>query len=109
VLVHPECRKEVCEEADFVGSTKQIIDFAEKSEHSKFIIGTEMGVLYKLKRDNPDKTFYLLSQGLICPNMKKTTLESVYNALKEMKYEIKLDENIRLKAKKALDRMIRIG
>jgi len=68
-----------------------------------------MGVLYKLKRDNPDKTFYLLSQGLICPNMKKTTLESVYNALKEMKYEIKLDENIRLKAKKALDRMIRIG
>jgi len=55
VLVHPECRKEVCEEADFVGSTKQIIDFAEKSEHSKFIIGTEMGVLYKLKRDNPDK------------------------------------------------------
>jgi len=61
-----------------------------------------MGVLYKLKRDNPDKTFYLLSQGLICPNMKKTTLESVYNALKEMKYEIKLDENIRLKAKKAL-------
>jgi len=80
VLVHPECRKEVCEEADFVGSTKQIIDFAEKSEHSKFIIGTEMGVLYKLKRDNPDKTFYLLSQGLICPNMKKTTLESVYNA-----------------------------
>jgi len=67
VLVHPECRKEVCEEADFVGSTKQIIDFAEKSEHSKFIIGTEMGVLYKLKRDNPDKTFYLLSQGLICP------------------------------------------
>jgi len=109
VLVHPECRKEVCEEADFVGSTKQIIDFAEKSEHSKFIIGTEMGVLYKLKRDNPDKTFYLLSQGLICPNMKKTTLESVYNALKEKKYEIKLDENIRLKAKKALDRMIRIG
>jgi len=56
--------------------------------------------LYKLKRDNPDKTFYLLSQGLICPNMKKTTLESVYNALKEMKYEIKLDENIRLKPKK---------
>ena len=109
VLVHPECRKEVCEEADFVGSTKQIIDFAEKSEHSKFIIGTEMGVLYKLKRDNPDKTLYLLSQGLICPNMKKTTLESVYNALKEMKYEIKLDENIRLNAKKALDRMIRIG
>jgi len=109
LLVHPECKKEVWEEADFVGSTKQIIDFAKESGHSKFIIGTEMGVVYKLKKDNPNKTFYLLSQGLICPNMKKTTLESVYNALNEMKYEIKLDEDIRLNAKKALDRMIQIG
>ncbi|GAE88903.1 quinolinate synthase NadA [Acetivibrio straminisolvens] len=109
LLVHPECRKEVWEEADFVGSTKQIIDFAKESGSSKFIIGTEMGVMYKLKKDNPDKSFYLLSQGLVCPNMKKTTLKSVYNALKEMKYEITLDENIRLNAKRALDRMIRIG
>ena len=64
--------------------------------------------MYKLKKDNPDKTFYLLAQGLICPNMKKNTLLSVYNALNEMKYEINLDENIRIKAKETLDRMLKI-
>lgn len=109
LLVHPECQKEIAEAADFVGSTKQIIDYAKESSSSKFIIGTEMGVLYKLKKDNPDKSFYLLSQGLICPNMKKTSLKSVYDALNEMKYEIDLDEDIRLKAKKALERMLEIS
>ncbi|OPZ91240.1 MAG: quinolinate synthetase [Firmicutes bacterium ADurb.Bin419] len=68
-----------------------------------------MGVLFKLKNDNPDKNFYLLSQGLVCPNMKKTSLSSVYNALNEMKYEIKLDENIRIKAKKSLDNMLELS
>lgn len=106
VLVHPECQPDIVAAADFVGSTKQIIDYATKSSNKEFIIGTEMGVLFKLKRDNPDKNFYLLSQGLVCPNMKKTSLLSVYNALKEMKYEINLDETIRLKAKKALDNML---
>lgn len=109
VLVHPECRPEVVEMADFVGSTKQIIDYANSSPHQKFIIGTEMGVLYKLKKDNPGKTFYLLSPGLICPNMKKTSLESVYNALNEMKYEINVDPQISAKARKTLDRMLELG
>lgn len=109
LLIHPECRPELVEMADFVGSTKQIIDFANTSDHKKFIIGTEMGVLYKLKRDNPDKTFYLMSQGLVCPNMKKTSLESVYNALNEMKYQIELDEEIRVKAERALERMLQVG
>lgn len=109
LLVHPECQKEILEAADFVGSTKQIIDFARESNHSKFVIGTEMGVMYKLKKDNPDKSFYMLSQGLICPNMKRTSLKSIYSALKEMKYEINLDEDVRLNAKKALDRMLQIG
>lgn len=109
LLVHPECRPEVVEAADFVGSTKQIIDYATKSDKRAFIIGTEMGVLFKLKKDNTDKTFYMLSQGMICPNMKKTSLKSVYNALNEMKHEIKIDEEIRLKAKKALDKMIQIN
>ena len=109
LLVHPECRMEIVEAADFVGSTKEIIDFASKSKNIKFIIGTEMGVLYKLKRDNPEKTFYLMSQGLICPNMKKTTLKSVYDSLNEMKSKIELDDDIRVKAKKALDRMLEIN
>ncbi|TYQ14740.1 UNVERIFIED_CONTAM: quinolinate synthetase [Acetivibrio alkalicellulosi] len=108
LLVHPECQKDVVDAADFVGSTKQIIDYAKSSSNQKYIIGTEMGVLYKLKRDNPDKTFYLLSPGLICPNMKKTSLNSVYNALNEMKYEINLDEEVRIKAKRSLDRMLQI-
>jgi quinolinate synthase len=109
LLVHPECREDIVNLADFVGSTKQIIDFATESEHTKFIIGTEMGVMYKLKLNNPNKTFYLMSQGLLCPNMKKTSLNSIYNALNEMKYKIELEEGIRLKAKKSLDRMLELG
>jgi len=108
LLVHPECRPEVVELADFVGSTKQIIDYASASDASKFIIGTEMGVLYKLKKDNPGKQFYLLSTGLVCPNMKKTTLKSVYEALRDMKNNIVLDEAIAEKARIPLDRMLQI-
>jgi quinolinate synthase len=99
VLVHPECRPDVVDLADFVGSTKQIIDYASASERNKFVIGTELGVLTRLKKDNPHKTFYLLSQGLICPNMKKTKLESVYHALRDMKYAIELEEDVREKIK----------
>ncbi len=109
ILVHPECKPEVVELADFVGSTKQIIDFAAASKEKKFIIGTEMGVLYRLKKDNPEKTFYLLSQGLVCPNMKKTRLESVYYALKEVKYKIELEEGILIKARTTLERMLKIA
>jgi quinolinate synthase len=109
MLVHPECQPDIVEFADFAGSTKQIIDYATESKHDKFIIGTEMGVMYKLKKNNPDKTFYLMSQGLICPNMKKISLQSVYNALNEMKYRIEIDEETRLKAKKSLDRMLDIS
>jgi quinolinate synthase len=109
VLVHPECRPEVVALADFVGSTKQIIDFATASPQKKFIIGTEMGILYRLKKDNPGKTFYLLSPGLICPNMKKTTLKSVYNALTRMQYPIEVAEEIIIKARSALERMLRVS
>lgn len=109
ILVHPECQPDILAAADFAGSTKQIIDYATNSSSKEFIIGTEMGVLFKLKRDNPDKIFYLLSQGLVCPNMKKTSLLSVYRSLKEMNYEINLDETIRLKAKKSLDSMLKLS
>ncbi|NMB33660.1 MAG: quinolinate synthase NadA [Clostridium sp.] len=109
MLAHPECREQIIRAADFVGSTKQIIEFAGRSDAKEFIIGTEMGILYKLKKDNPDKRFHLLSDKFICPDMKKTTLQSVYEALRGMKYEINIDEGIRLKAKTALDRMLEIG
>jgi quinolinate synthase len=109
ILVHPECKPEVVELADFVGSTKQIIDFATASQEKKFIIGTEMGVLYSLKKDNPEKTFYLLSPGFICPNMKKTSLKSVYHALKEMQYKIELSEEVIAKARLTLERMLQVA
>lgn len=108
ILVHPECKPEVVEMADFVGSTKQIIDFATTSGEQKFIIGTEMGVLYGLKKDNPGKTFYLLSQGLICPNMKKTKLTSVHDALQGMKYAIELNDEVFTRARGCLDRMLKV-
>jgi len=108
-LVHPECRPQVVEMADFVGSTAQIIEYAQKSPHKKFLIGTEMGVMHKLKKDSPDKLFYMLSTGMICPNMKKTTVESVYFSLKEMRYEITLEKNVAESAKKALGAMLALG
>lgn len=109
LLVHPECQPEITELADFIGSTKQIIDFAKASPDQAFIIGTEMGILHQLKNDSPEKTFWLMSPGLVCPNMKKTSLESVYLALKENRYVIELDEEIRQKAKRSLDRMLATG
>ena len=108
VLAHPECRKEVLVRADFVGSTAQIIEYAKNSSHDKFLIATEMGILYKLKKDNPDKTFYLLTPGLVCPNMKKTSVESVYNALKYNRYEINLDKEVAERARRALEAMLAV-
>ncbi len=109
LLVHPECKPDIVALADFVGSTKQIIDFARNSVARKFIIGTEMGVLHQLQKDSPDKKFYLMSTGLVCPNMKKTTLTSVYESLRDGKYEITVEEAVRLKAKVCLDRMLQVG
>ncbi len=108
VLVHPECRPEVSEKADYLGSTSQIINYASNSEDKKFIIGTEQGVLHWLQKKNPDKKFYLLSQKMICPNMKKTTLKDVLNALENMTYEIQLSEEEISKAHGCLDKMLEI-
>lgn len=109
LLAHPECPAEVAAEADFVGSTKQIIDYAKSSNSKKFIIGTEMGILHQLQNDSPDKQFFLLSTGLICPNMKKTTLESVYESLKNMRYQIELDAEVIEKARASLERMLLVA
>nr|WP_281426019.1 quinolinate synthase NadA [Crassaminicella profunda] len=109
VLVHPECSKAVVEKADFVGSTAQIIDYAKKSENKSFIIGTEMGILHQLRKDNPDKKFYLISPALTCYNMKKTSLEDIYNALKFDQYEIKVEKDLRQRSLVSLERMLKIS
>lgn len=109
ILVHPECSPNVVAMADFVGSTSQIIDYAHKSSDKTFIIGTEMGVMHKLRKDNPDKKFYLLSPGLTCFNMKKTSLIDIYHALLHEQHEIIVEEEIRRKALGSLERMLELS
>ncbi len=109
-LAHPECRPEVVEYADYVGSTSGIMDFAEKSSAREFIIGTENAIAEHLQYKCPDKKFYPLSKDLVCHNMKITTLPDVYNCLTGAGgEEITLDEETRLKAVKCIEKMIEYG
>ena len=108
LLAHPECRLEVLELADHVTSTSGMLRFAKSSDAKEFIIGTETGLLYKLRHDNPEKTFYPLRKDMVCPNMKKTTLKSVAKVLQTMTNVIKVPEETRLPAKRALQRMLEI-
>lgn len=109
LLVHPESRPEVVAMADFVGSTAAILDYARKSDAPEIIVGTEIGILHRLKIDSPEKEFHMLSPRLVCPNMKKTTLQKVADALENMENKITVPEDIRLKAKLTLDRMLAVG
>jgi quinolinate synthase len=108
VLVHPECRMEVLDLADHVTSTSGMLRYAESSDAREFIIGTETGLMYKLKKDNPEKSFYPLRKDMVCPNMKKTSLKSVLHSLETETYKIKVQDKIRIPAKKALDRMLEV-
>lgn len=108
VLVHPECRPDVVDAADFVGSTAQIMEYTMKSEHSEFLIGTECGILHRLNQLSPDKRFYALGNALLCPNMKKTTLQGVLTSLETLQNRIELDPQVIAKASRALDRMLRV-
>ena len=105
VLVHPECEKEVRDLADYIGSTSGIIEHATISENKNYVVVTEEGILHELKKENPNKNFYAPGATMTCINMKKTTLEDVYASLLHMKYEIKIDEDIRLKALNSLVNM----
>ena len=109
VLVHPESKKEVCDQADFVGSTSEIINFATKSDAKEFIIGTELGVMFELEKRNPDKKFIPMVENQICENMKKVTLQKVYEALKYEKNEVIMDDKISDKALYALNNMMEMG
>jgi len=108
LLAHPECRLEVLELADNVTSTSGMLRFARLSDAGEFVIGTELGLLYRLKTENPGKVFHPIRKDMICPNMKKTTLKSIVGALKDMKMVIKVPQEIRTPAKRALDRMLEI-
>lgn len=110
LLVHPECLPEVSEAADYVGSTTGIMDFAKKSEAKEFIIGTENSIVQHLQFACPDKQFYALSKDCVCHNMKLTTLADVYNCVAGIGgEEIQLTDEVRVRAKNCLDRMLELG
>jgi len=107
-MAHPECTPEILEMADHICSTSGMYEFARKSSATKFIVGTEMGILYRLRLDNPDKEFILPTQKLICPNMKLTNLQDLHDCLEKLSPEVRVPEEIRVRAKHSLDRMLAV-
>lgn len=108
VLVHPECRPEVVALADTVASTTGMIRFAAGSRARQFIIATERGILHQLRKQCPDKEFYLASEELLCPNMKLTTLEKVHRALVSLEPRVTVPEETRKRAERCLERMLEV-
>lgn len=107
-LAHPECRPEVLALADAIRSTSGMLAYARASAAREFIIGTEMGILHTLRKENPEKIFYSPSQGLLCPDMKRISLEDIVLALQENRYQVTLPEDMRLRALKAVERMLAV-
>ena len=105
VLVHPECNKSVRNLADYIGSTSELINYSASSNANGFIVVTEEGVFYEMKLKSPNKTFIPTKTGMICPNMKKISLNDLYNCLKNEEFEVNIDEELRFKAHKALENM----
>lgn len=109
VVVHPECRPEVIALADEVGSTAGICRYAGRDDVQQLIVGTEVGIISRLKKENPGKRFIPASEQAICPDMKLITLEKVVKALEEMQSEVKVPEGIREKARTAVERMVEVS
>jgi quinolinate synthase len=108
LVVHPECPPEVQDPADLITSTSGMLRFCKESDSREFIIGTEEGILHRLRKENPDKQFHILNKEMVCPNMKRTKLESVLAAMEKKQHVIKVHEDIRIPARRALDRMLEI-
>jgi quinolinate synthase len=109
VVVHPECRPETIAVADEVLSTGGIMRFAQSTAAREIIVGTEVGIIYRLKKENPDKVFIPASEQAVCPRMKLITLEKILWSLEEMAPEVKVPEPIRVKALKAVERMLEMS
>jgi len=108
VMVHPECSGEMRHVADFIGSTSKMCTFAKNSSAKTFIVGTEEGLLHRLRKENPNKRFVMAYEGAVCPNMKLTTLDRLYASLKEEKYVVKVPETVAKKARASLERMFNV-
>ncbi len=109
IVVHPECKPGVIAMADEVLSTGGMIRYARREDVQEMIVGTEIGIIHRLKKENPGKRFIPVSEQAVCPNMKLITLEKVLWSLEDMSPEVKVPEAIRLKAKRAVDRMLEVG
>ena len=113
ILTHPECKAEVSELSDFVGSTKEIMAFAKQSDKKQFVIATEKGVVDRLNRDslneNWGKEFILIKENIVCQSMKMNTLNDIYNCLKNETNEIEVDKTIALKALTSIDKMLKLS
>ncbi len=107
-VCHPENRPDVIDNADYVCSTSGMYKFAAESEAKTIIVGTELGILYRLRKENPEKKFIIPSEGLICPNMKLTNLEDVLESLRDEKNIVTVGEDVRVRAREALERMLAV-
>jgi len=108
VMAHPECSEPVKKLADYVLSTGQMLNCAAKGGAKRFIVATEIGIIHALKKQNPAAEFIAASDRAICPNMKRTTLEKVAWSLEDMQYRVVVPEQIRIKARGAIDKMMQI-
>ena len=106
---HPECRPEVLALADYVGSTTGIIRYAGQDSVTEMLVGTEQGVLHQLRKQNPGKTFIPASEQMLCEDMKRITLMDIRDSLREMKHVVKVPDEVRIPAKRALDRMLSLS
>ncbi|MFB3888276.1 MAG: quinolinate synthase NadA [Candidatus Bathyarchaeia archaeon] len=105
VIVHPECSREMREVADFIGSTSKLCAYAKQSSSKAFIVGTEEGLLHRLRKENPSKQFFAAYESAICPNMKLNTIERIYVALRDEKYVVRIPEETARRARRALEKM----
>ena len=108
VMVHPECAKDVRAAADERLSTGGMCRFARESSAQAFIVGTEVGILHRLRKENPEKAFYPVSERIVCPNMKKTTLENLAESLRAMKTEVTVPDDIARRARRAIEAMLAV-
>lgn len=108
VMVHPECKPAVVERADVALSTGGMLRFAKESDAKEFIVGTEVGLLHRLRKENPDKVFHHLEGRVVCPNMKRTSLEDVLFALRDLEPRIELPADLIARARKPIDAMLEV-
>lgn len=109
ILIHPECKPEVSELGDYVGSTSGIINYVKNCNDKQYVIVTEKGVVDRLKRDYPDREFILIKPGMLCESMKLTTLDEILYSLEHEVNEITLDEDVRLKSAGCIERMLKVS